>query len=195
MTTQEGEDAIEKLKEAEKLISELNETWEEKMKRTEKIRVERSETGSHVTSVGKCVSCESACVLNHCRERMLEEMGIALREDGGTLGVFSPKKVANCWLYVHVHVPGTCKIIFLSDGAPGQPLRGSTHVRVSHLLRQGGRDSHRPTGSSHCAGHPAEWRAHCRAALHLRERKRFASHTRSSTVFACLSITRSVLRV
>ena len=62
MTTQEGEDAIEKLKEAEKLISELNETWEEKMKRTEKIRVERSETGSHVTSVGKCVSCESAFV-------------------------------------------------------------------------------------------------------------------------------------
>ena len=39
--THEGENAIEKLKEAEKLISELNETWEEKMKRTEKIRVER----------------------------------------------------------------------------------------------------------------------------------------------------------
>ena len=58
---------MEKLKETEKLISELNETWEEKMKRTEKIRVER--------------------------ERMLEEMGIALRDDGGTVGVFSPKKV------------------------------------------------------------------------------------------------------
>ena len=59
---------MEKLKETEKLISELNETWEEKMKRTEKIRVER--------------------------DRMLEEMGIALRDDGATLGVFSPKKVS-----------------------------------------------------------------------------------------------------
>ena len=33
---------IERLKEAEKLISELNETWEEKLKRTEQIRIERS---------------------------------------------------------------------------------------------------------------------------------------------------------
>ena len=67
ITLDDGEDPMEKLKETEKLISELNETWEEKMKRTEKIRVER--------------------------ERMLEEMGIALRDDGGTVGVFSPKKV------------------------------------------------------------------------------------------------------
>ena len=68
VTLEDGEDPMEKLKETEKLISELNETWEEKMKRTEKIRVER--------------------------DRMLEEMGIALRDDGATLGVFSPKKVS-----------------------------------------------------------------------------------------------------
>lgn len=28
-----------------------------------------------------------------CREALLAEMGVAMREDGGTLGVFSPKKV------------------------------------------------------------------------------------------------------
>lgn len=28
-----------------------------------------------------------------CREALLAEMGVALREDGGTVGVFSPKKV------------------------------------------------------------------------------------------------------
>lgn len=29
----------------------------------------------------------------YCREALLAEMGVAIREDGGTLGVFSPKKV------------------------------------------------------------------------------------------------------
>lgn len=28
-----------------------------------------------------------------CREALLAEMGVAVREDGGTVGVFSPKKV------------------------------------------------------------------------------------------------------
>ena len=62
-----GQETIERLKESEKLISELNETWEEKMRKTEEIRKER--------------------------DAFLEEMGVALREDGGTVGVFSPKKV------------------------------------------------------------------------------------------------------
>lgn len=50
-------------------MAELNETWEEKMKRTQTIQRER----------------ESAMV----------ELGIALhhREDGKTLGVFSPQQV------------------------------------------------------------------------------------------------------
>lgn len=30
-----------------------------------------------------------------CREALLAEMGVAMREDGGTLGVFSPKKVGS----------------------------------------------------------------------------------------------------
>ncbi|CAB1329718.1 unnamed protein product [Coregonus sp. 'balchen'] len=52
--------------ESEKIIAELNETWEEKLRKTEAIRMER--------------------------EALLAEMGVAIREDGGTLGVFSPKK-------------------------------------------------------------------------------------------------------
>lgn len=28
-----------------------------------------------------------------CREALLAELGVAMREDGGTVGVFSPKKV------------------------------------------------------------------------------------------------------
>uniref|UniRef100_A0AAR2L8T0 plus-end-directed kinesin ATPase n=1 Tax=Pygocentrus nattereri TaxID=42514 RepID=A0AAR2L8T0_PYGNA len=37
-----SEEAIERLKETEKIIAELNETWEEKLRRTEAIRMERS---------------------------------------------------------------------------------------------------------------------------------------------------------
>lgn len=72
VTIEGGEDAIERLKESEKLIAELNESWEEKLRRTESIRKER--------------------------EAVLAEMGVALREDGGTIGVFSPKKVGGCKL-------------------------------------------------------------------------------------------------
>jgi len=32
-------------------------------------------------------------VIASCREALLAEMGVAMREDGGTVGVFSPKKV------------------------------------------------------------------------------------------------------
>ncbi|XP_061637818.1 kinesin-like protein KIF1B isoform X11 [Phyllopteryx taeniolatus] len=68
MSTPGGEEAIERLKESEKIIAELNETWEEKLRKTEAIRMER--------------------------EALLAEMGVAIREDGGTLGVFSPKKLS-----------------------------------------------------------------------------------------------------
>ena len=49
LTMDNGEDAIERLEMTEKLILELNETWEEKMKRTEQIRQERSEIQVLVT--------------------------------------------------------------------------------------------------------------------------------------------------
>lgn len=52
---------------------ELNETWEEKLKRTEAIRLQR--------------------------EAVFAEMGVAVKEDGITVGVFSPKKV--CWFVYH----------------------------------------------------------------------------------------------
>ena len=41
VTIDGGEDAIERLKMSEKLISELNETWEEKLRKTDTIRRDR----------------------------------------------------------------------------------------------------------------------------------------------------------
>ncbi|XP_061211391.1 kinesin-like protein KIF1C [Neopsephotus bourkii] len=61
-------EAMERLQETEKIIAELNETWEQKLRRTEALRLER--------------------------EALLAEMGVALREDGGTVGVFTPKKAS-----------------------------------------------------------------------------------------------------
>ncbi len=41
----------------------------------------------------------------HYREALLAEMGVAIREDGGTLGVFSPKKVEQTW-YTSTDIDG-----------------------------------------------------------------------------------------
>lgn len=54
----------------------MNETWEEKLKRTEAIRLQR--------------------------EAVFAEMGVAVKEDGNTVGVFSPKKVSTFRVYTHV---------------------------------------------------------------------------------------------
>ncbi|XP_026747761.1 kinesin-like protein unc-104 isoform X4 [Trichoplusia ni] len=61
-----AEEAVDQLQASEKLIAELNETWEEKLKRTEQIRVQR--------------------------EAVFAEMGLAVREGGITVGIYSPKK-------------------------------------------------------------------------------------------------------
>jgi len=53
-----NEDAAERLRISEKLISELNETWEEKLQRAEQIRKERS------VVVGPCL-LQSCLVLLH----------------------------------------------------------------------------------------------------------------------------------
>lgn len=51
------------------------------------------------------------------REALLAEMGVAIREDGGTLGVFSPKKVQHLWSSRGHHQPSvlaalsTCALI------------------------------------------------------------------------------------
>ncbi|OXB77236.1 UNVERIFIED_CONTAM: hypothetical protein H355_002228, partial [Colinus virginianus] len=71
--------------ESEKIIAELNETWEEKLRKTEAIRMER--------------------------EALLAEMGVAIREDGGTLGVFSPKKVKKTASFQIMSVSGWLVIL------------------------------------------------------------------------------------
>ncbi|XP_051556726.1 kinesin-like protein KIF1A isoform X2 [Myxocyprinus asiaticus] len=85
-----SEEAIERLKETEKIIAELNETWEEKLRRTEEIRMER--------------------------EALLAEMGVAMREDGGTVGVFSPKKTPHLVNLNEDPLMSECLLYYIKDG-------------------------------------------------------------------------------
>ncbi|XP_041480700.1 kinesin-like protein KIF1A isoform X5 [Lytechinus variegatus] len=112
------EDAIDRIKESEKLIAELNETWEEKLKKTEAIRLQR--------------------------EEMLAEMGVVVREDGLTVGVFSPKQtphlvnlnedplMSECLLY-HLK-PGITRV-GLSDANVTQDIQLSgSYINEEHCI-------------------------------------------------------------
>lgn len=84
------EEAAERLQETEKIIAELNETWEEKLRKTESIRQER--------------------------ESLLAEMGVSVREDGGTVGVFSPKKTPHLVNLNEDPLMSECLIYYIKDG-------------------------------------------------------------------------------
>ncbi|XP_022665709.1 kinesin-like protein unc-104 isoform X3 [Varroa destructor] len=84
------EDKIEQLQENEKLIAELNETWEEKLRKTEDIKRQR--------------------------EAVLAEMGVALKDDGDTLGVFSPKKTPHLVNLNEDPLMSECLLYYIKDG-------------------------------------------------------------------------------
>lgn len=85
-----AEEAVDQLQASEKLIAELNETWEEKLKRTEAIRIQR--------------------------EAVFAEMGVAVREDGNTVGVFSPKHTPHLVNLNEDPSMSECLIYYIKDG-------------------------------------------------------------------------------
>ncbi|XP_030631843.1 kinesin-like protein KIF1C [Chanos chanos] len=84
------EEAVERLKETEKIIAELNETWEEKLRKTESIRLER--------------------------ESLLAEMGLSIKEDGGTVGVFSPKSTPHLVNLNEDPLMSECLLYYIKEG-------------------------------------------------------------------------------
>ncbi|XP_044252923.1 kinesin-like protein unc-104 isoform X7 [Tribolium madens] len=85
-----AEEAVDQLQASEKLIAELNETWEEKLKRTEAIRIQR--------------------------EAVFAEMGVAVKEDGITVGVFSPKCTPHLVNLNEDPFMSECLIYYTKDG-------------------------------------------------------------------------------
>uniref|UniRef100_A0A673MPJ0 plus-end-directed kinesin ATPase n=1 Tax=Sinocyclocheilus rhinocerous TaxID=307959 RepID=A0A673MPJ0_9TELE len=110
MSTPGGEEAIERLKESEKIIAELNETWEEKLRKTEAIRMERS--------------------------ALLAEMGVAIREDGGTLGVFSPKKTPHLVNLNEDPLMSECLLYYIKDGITRRQdiVLSGAHIKEEHCV-------------------------------------------------------------
>ncbi|KAK3720237.1 hypothetical protein RRG08_007860 [Elysia crispata] len=98
VTLEGGDDAMERLKESEKLIAELNLSWEEKLRKTESIRKER--------------------------EAVLAEMGVALKEDGGTIGVFSPKKSPHLVNLNEDPLMSECLLYYIKEGSTRVGLEG-----------------------------------------------------------------------
>jgi len=107
--------AVDQLQASEKLIAELNETWEEKLKRTEMIRVQR--------------------------EAVFAEMGVAVKEDGITVGVFSPKLTPHLVNLNEDPTLSECLLYYIKDGI----TRLGTHeanlpqdiqLSGSHILKE-----------------------------------------------------------
>ncbi|CAH0392196.1 unnamed protein product [Bemisia tabaci] len=105
-----AEQAVDQLQASEKLIAELNETWEEKLKRTEEIRLQR--------------------------EAVFAEMGVAVKEDGDTVGVFSPKKTPHLVNLNEDPFMSECLIYYIKDGETrvGAGNQNEIQLSGSHIL-------------------------------------------------------------
>ncbi|XP_039275472.1 LOW QUALITY PROTEIN: kinesin-like protein unc-104 [Nilaparvata lugens] len=117
-----AEETLDELQASEKLIAELNETWEDKLKRTEQIRVQR--------------------------EAVFAEMGLAVKEDGITVGVFSPKKTPHLVNLNEDPFMSECLIYYIKDGVTrvGSKRSGDGDSNVTQDVTLSG--SH--ISSQHC---------------------------------------------
>lgn len=107
--------AVDQLQASEKLIAELNETWEEKLKRTEQIRVQR--------------------------EAIFAEMGVAVKEDGMTVGVFSPKMTPHLVNLNEDPTLSECLLYYIKDGitrlgTAEANLPQDIQLSGSHILKE-----------------------------------------------------------
>lgn len=108
--------AVDQLQASEKLIKELNETWEQKLKRTEEIRQQR--------------------------EAVFAEMGVAVKEDGITVGVFSPKKTPHLVNLNEDPTLSECLLYYIKNdamtrlGTAEANLPQDIQLSGSHILKE-----------------------------------------------------------
>ncbi|CAH1116318.1 unnamed protein product [Phaedon cochleariae] len=113
-----AEEAVDQLQASEKLIAELNETWEEKLKKTEAIRIQR--------------------------EAVFAEMGVAVKEDGDTVGVFSPKCTPHLVNLNEDPFMSECLIYYIKEGLtrigtdqaniPQDIVLCGSHIKSEHCV-------------------------------------------------------------
>ncbi|KAL3098348.1 hypothetical protein niasHS_000360 [Heterodera schachtii] len=110
------EETLEQIKTSEKLIAELNESWEDKLKKTE--------------------------AMKKVREEELRELGLATSADGSALGVFQPKKLPHLVNLNEDPLMSECLLYYLKEGvtrvgrseADQRPdiLLSGEHIRNAH---------------------------------------------------------------
>ena len=62
------------------------------------------------------------------REAVLADMGVALREDGGALGVFSPKKTPHLVNLNEDPLMSECLLYYIKDGTTKSVLTSATRL-------------------------------------------------------------------
>ena len=89
--SEESEDALQRLKENQKIMGQLTETYEMKLKRTQHIMAER--------------------------EAALTELGIMTRDDGNALGIYSPKKTPHLVNLNEDPFMSECLLYYIKEGS------------------------------------------------------------------------------
>ncbi|CAF5207439.1 unnamed protein product, partial [Rotaria magnacalcarata] len=89
-SSQSSEDALERLKENQKLMDSLCMSYEEKLKKTEKIMAER--------------------------EAAFHELGVYSKNDGNAVGIFSPKNSPHLVNLNEDPLMSECLMYFIKDG-------------------------------------------------------------------------------
>jgi len=110
-----SEDVISRLQENEKIISQLTETYETKLKRTEMIMSER--------------------------EASLAELGIMTKNDGNALGIFSPKKTPHLVNLNEDPFMSECLLYYIKEGVtrvgtPEAAISQDIVLNGTHILRE-----------------------------------------------------------
>ncbi|CAM4814077.1 unnamed protein product [Rotaria magnacalcarata] len=117
-SSQSSEDALERLKENQKLMDSLCMSYEEKLKKTEKIMAER--------------------------EAAFHELGVYSKNDGNAVGIFSPKNSPHLVNLNEDPLMSECLMYFIKDGItrvgrPDAPMHqdivlSSSHIEPEHCI-------------------------------------------------------------
>ncbi|CAF2419386.1 unnamed protein product [Rotaria sp. Silwood2] len=111
-SSQSSEDALERLKENQKLMDSLCMSYEEKLKKTEKIMAER--------------------------EAAFHELGVYSKNDGNAVGIFSPKNSPHLVNLNEDPLMSECLMYFIKDGTtrvgrPDAPVHQDIVLSGSHI--------------------------------------------------------------
>ncbi|XP_012590230.1 PREDICTED: kinesin-like protein KIF1A [Condylura cristata] len=95
------------------------------------------------------------------REALLAEMGVAMREDGGTLGVFSPKKTPHLVNLNEDPLMSECLLYYIKDGVTSLPPGNRIIMGKSHVFRfthpEQARQERERTPCAETPAEPVDW--------------------------------------